>query len=507
MQHHSPPMEAVIEAVNISKSFGPVPVLFSVSMDIRAGEVHALIGENGAGKSTLMKILSGFHDPTTGHIKLDGTTTELPPNGAAEKLGIVLIHQELNLAEQMTVEENVFLGREVKSRGLLDKAAMRATVQGYLDEIGLDISPVNRISDLTIAQKQMVEIVKAVSRNARILIMDEPTAVLTEEETEVFFRQVTKLKESGVGIVFVSHKLNEVKAISDRITILRDGQWIDTRHAQDLTPDLMAQMMVGRELSDLYPPMQEADVDAELVLEVDNLVATGVSGVSFGLRKGEILGFSGLIGSGRTAVFEAVCGLAPIESGTIRLFGRDVGTMTVAGARDAGLAYLTKDRKEKGLLLDKKMQPNLTLFALPKFVKNFAIDRKREEEALERAIRRFDVRAKDNDITVGKLSGGNQQKLLLAKIMECDPKIVVIDEPTRGIDVGTKQQIYHFIAALAAEGVSVVVISSEMPEIIGICHRVVVMREGGITGVLTGDHINENEIMRYAAGLKREELH
>ena len=498
---------AVIEAVNISKSFGPVPVLFSVSMDVRSGEVHALIGENGAGKSTLMKILSGFHDPTSGQIRLDGQKTALPPNGAAEKLGIVLIHQELNLAEQMTVEENVFLGREIRSKGFLDKATMRAAVQTYLDEIGLDIAPTDRISDLTIAQKQMVEIVKAVSRNARILIMDEPTAVLTEEETEVFFRQVEKLKESGVGIVFVSHKLNEVKAIADRVTILRDGQWIDTRSSTELTPDMMAQMMVGRELSDLYPPMHEADVDAQLALEVDSLVAPGIGPVSFSLRKGEILGFSGLIGSGRTAVFEAICGLSPIESGSVRLFGRDTSPLSVAEARDLGLAYLTKDRKEKGLLLDKKMQPNLTLFALPKFVKNFALNGKAEEDALSRAIRRFDVRSKDRNITVGKLSGGNQQKLLLAKIMECDPRIVIIDEPTRGIDVGTKQQIYHFIAALAAEGVSVVVISSEMPEIIGICHRVVVMREGQITGVLTGDHINENEIMRYAAGLKREDLH
>jgi len=231
---------SVIEAVNISKSFGPVPVLFSVSMDVRPGEVHALIGENGAGKSTLMKILSGFHNPTSGQIRLDGKQTDLPPNGAAERLGIVLIHQELNLAEQMTVEENVFLGRELRSSGILDRATMRATVQKHLAEIGLDISPTDRISDLTIAQKQMVEIVKAVSRNARILIMDEPTAVLTEEETEVFFRQVEKLKENGVGIVFVSHKLNEVRTIADRVTILRDGQWIDTRSSADLTPDMMA---------------------------------------------------------------------------------------------------------------------------------------------------------------------------------------------------------------------------------------------------------------------------
>ncbi|WP_417695241.1 sugar ABC transporter ATP-binding protein [Roseibium sp.] len=500
------PSASVLEAVNISKSFGPVPVLFSVSMNVRPGEVHALIGENGAGKSTFIKILSGFHEPTSGQIQIDGANVVLPPNGAAEDLGIVLIHQELNLAEQMTVEENVFLGRELVSKGFLSRTEMRAKVQAALDEIGLTISPTDRISDLTIAQKQMVEIVKAVSRNARILIMDEPTAVLTEDETALFFKQVEKLKQSGVGIVFVSHKLREIQEIADRVTILRDGQWIDTRPAADLTPDAMAQMMVGRELSDLYPPMNEADVDAERVLEVQNLSAPGISNVSFDLRKGEILGFSGLIGAGRTAVFEALCGILPIQGGSVKLFGKDIGAMSVADARDAGLVYLTKDRKEKGLLLQKQMQPNLTLLALPKFIRNFMIDQSAEGDALERAVRRFDVRARDTSVVVGKLSGGNQQKLLLAKVMECDPRIVIIDEPTRGIDVGTKQQIYHFIAALAAEGVSVVVISSEMPEIIGLCHRVAVMREGQITGVLTGDHINENEIMRYAAGLKRGDI-
>ena len=494
----------VLEADRISKSFGSVPVLFSINMDIRPGEVHALIGENGAGKSTLMKILSGFHAPTSGRILFDGAETDLPDNGGAERLGIVLIHQELNLAEQMTVEENIFLGREITRNGILNREAMREKVQGYLADIGLDIAPSARISDLSIAEKQMVEIVKAISRKARVLIMDEPTAVLTEAETELFFRQVEALKATGVAIVFVSHKLSEVKQIADRITILRDGQWIATKDASDLTPDAMAQMMVGRELSDLYPPMHEADVDEDRVLEVRNLCADGVRNVSFDLRRGEILGFSGLIGAGRTAVFEAVCGLEPISSGEVLFQGASVRFASVAAARDAGIAYLTKDRKAKGLLLDKQMQPNLTLFALPKFIRRFGLDRKAEEEALTRAIRRFDIRTRDPKINTGDMSGGNQQKLLLAKVMETDPQVVIIDEPTRGIDVGTKQQVYHFIAALAAEGVSVVVISSEMPEIIGISHRVVVMRDGQIMGVLTGDDINENEIVRYAAGLKQE---
>ena len=340
------------------------------------------------------------------------------------------------------------------------------------------------------------------SRNARVLIMDEPTAVLTETETKLFFKQVKRLKEQGVAIIFVSHKLSEVEEISDRITVLRDGQWIATKPAKDLSPDKMAQMMVGRELSDLYPPMHEADFDAEKVLEVKNLSAPGLRDISFDLRKGEILGFSGLIGSGRTAVFETICGISEPFGGSILVDGTPVHFKSVADARNAGLAYLTKDRKEKGLLLEQTMRPNLTLLSLPKFVRHMMVDKTAEREALKRGIRRFDIRSRDPNIKVGDLSGGNQQKLLLAKIMEADPRIVIIDEPTRGIDVGTKQQIYHFIAALAADGVSVVVISSEMPEIIGICHRVVVMREGRIMGVLTGDKINENVIVRHAAGLK-----
>ncbi|MDF2369436.1 MAG: sugar ABC transporter ATP-binding protein [Rhizobiaceae bacterium] len=493
----------ILAADRISKSFGSVPVLFSVSFDIRGGEVHALIGENGAGKSTLMKILSGIHEPTSGSIRLDGRNVDLPPNGQAEALGIVLIHQELNLAEQLTVEENFFLGRELTRNGLLDRAKMSTSVREHLQAIGLDISPDDRISDLSIAEKQMVEIVKAISRNARVLIMDEPTAVLTEAETALLFKQIERLKQQGVAIVFVSHKLAEVKAIADQITILRDGQLIATKPAQELTPDAMAQMMVGRELSDLFPPLIEPDIDAERVLQVQGLFAKGVHNISFELRQGEILGFAGLVGAGRTAVFEAICGISQMDGGDVRLKGQPVHFSSVAAARDAGMVYLTKDRKEKGLLLKQQMGINLTLLSLPKFVRHHLLNARQERDALERAIRRFDIRVRDHGVLAGDMSGGNQQKLLLAKVMEADPAIVIIDEPTRGIDVGTKQQIYHFIAALATEGVSIVLISSEMPEMIGMCHRVAVMREGRITGILTGDDINENEIVRYAAGLKK----
>ncbi|WP_375280830.1 sugar ABC transporter ATP-binding protein [Pseudooctadecabacter sp.] len=493
---------SVLEASNISKSFGSVPVLFSLSMDLRAGEVHALIGENGAGKSTFMKVLAGFHQPTKGRIKLDGKEITLPPNGEAEALGVVLIHQELNLAEQMTVEENVFLGREISRFGMLDRVEMRRLVQGYLDQVGLDIRPTDRVSDLSIAEKQMVEIVKAISRDARVLIMDEPTAVLTEVETEMFFEQVRRLRDSGVSIMFVSHKLAEVEAISDRITVLRDGHWITTTATSDLNTEAMAQLMVGRELSDMYPPVNEVDVDAPVILKVENLTAPGCRNIGFELRRGEILGFSGLVGSGRSALVEAIVGLEPITAGQITYEGEAFKPTTVARSRDKGIVYLTKDRKEKGLLLGQQMRPNLTLLALSKFANAYGINRAAEDEAMARATRRFDIRAKTPESLVGNLSGGNQQKLLLAKVMEAAPKVLIVDEPTRGIDVGTKQQIYHFLAALALEGVSIIVISSEMPEVIGMSHRVVVMREGEIAGALSGDDINEQEIMRYAAGLK-----
>lgn len=494
--------EIVLAADGVSKSFGSVAVLFSVGFELRKGEVHALIGENGAGKSTLMKILSGLHTPTSGNVKLDGKITQLPPFGQAEDLGIVLIHQELNLAEQLTVEENIFLGREQTKGLFLNRTDMEAKVQFYLDELGADISPRDRICDLSIAEKQMVEIVKAMSRDARVLIMDEPTAVLTEAETSLFFKQIEKLKSNGVAIIFSSHKLSEIKQIADRVTVMRDGQWIATKQTEELSLDAMAQLMVGRELSKLYPPKNEVDVDAEVVLEAKGLSTEYVKDISFKLRKGQILGFSGLVGSGRTAVFEAICGLANIESGEVLLHGKPCNFSSVAEARDAGVAYLTKDRKEKGLLLNQQMQPNLTLLALPNFVKNFLMDDAAEQKATARGIRRFDIRARDPNITAGDMSGGNQQKLLLAKIMEANPNIVIIDEPTRGIDVGTKQQIYSFIAALAADGMSVVVISSEMPEIIGISHEVVVMYNGKIQGVLQGTEINESEIVRYASGLK-----
>lgn len=497
------PVPAVLSASRISKSFGDIPVLFSIDFDIKPGEVHAIIGENGAGKSTLIKILSGIEQPTSGSILYDGETVTLPPDGQAEAMGIVLIHQELNLAEDLTASESIFLGREIKRFGFLDLREMRRRAAALMETLHVRVDPDDRINTLSVADKQMVEIAKAISRDARVLIMDEPTAVLSVGETATLFEQIRRLTARGVAVIFISHKLDEIMELADRVTVLRDGQLIATVGTEALTPDSIAQMMVGRELSNLYPPKHEPDVDAPVVLGIRNLVAKGVKDISFDLRRGEILGFAGLIGSGRTAVAEAIVGLSHRISGEITLDGKPVNFAQVAQSVDSGLAYMTKDRKGKGLLLNMGLRPNLTLLTLKKHLKAGFLDSSSEERALERAVRRFDIRARDASVAVGRLSGGNQQKLMLGKTMESEPDIIIMDEPTRGIDVGTKQQIYHIIAALAAEGKSIILISSEMQEVIGLSHRVVVMREGRLTGVLEGAEISEAEIMRYAAGIKQ----
>jgi ribose transport system ATP-binding protein len=494
----------VLAARRIAKSFNGVQVLFSVNFELRAGEIHALMGENGAGKSTLVKILSGFEQPTSGEILLDGQSVKLPPNGQAEHLGIVIIHQEFNLAEHLTVTESLFLGREVTRYGVLDRRFMRAETRRVLDQLGSHVDENALISSLSIADKQMVEIAKAISRDARIIFMDEPTAVLSREETNYLFRQVRKLREQGTSFVFVSHKLDEVMELTDRVTVLRDGQWVKTAPTSILDGESIAQLMVGRELSSLYPAKQEPSVDEEVTLSVAGLSTHYVKDASFEVRKGEILGFSGLIGSGRTELMEAVAGLRSRAAGEVSVRGESVPGGDVHAANRVGIAYMTKDRKQKGLLLNSRMTANLTLQSLDKHGHYGYLSPKSEAEALERARRRFDIRVRDGRVVAGRMSGGNQQKLLLAKVMETEPGVIIIDEPTRGIDVGTKQQIYHFISALARDGKSIIVVSSEMPEIIGLCTRVAVMREGRIVGILEGEEISEQEIMRYSAGLKKK---
>ena len=496
----------VLALRDVSKSFGSIEVLHGVTLALEPGTVHALIGENGAGKSTTMKIMAGYQLPSKGAVELDGAAVRFDSLHEGEMAGIVMIHQEFNLAEQLTVEQNIFLGRELKRGPLLDKAEMRRRTRDYLDRVACNVSPDALVSRLSNSDKQMVEIAKALSRDARVLIMDEPTAVLTKRETDVLFKQVAALRAAGTAVLFTSHKLDEVAEISDHVTIMRDGAVVQSSPTSEITEDEMATAMVGRDVSDLYPAKPGVEGDAPEVLSVENLSVPGfASNVSFSLRQGEILGLGGLIGSGRTEVMEGLAALRPASAERVTLFGEPVQFKRPSDAQQAGLCYLTEDRKLRGLLLERGMRENLTLQNLHKFG-GFLIDRNAEETALTEAIGEFDIRAGSRDVRVGNMSGGNQQKLLLAKIMLSEPRILIVDEPTRGIDIGTKQQIYAFLRKLADQGHAIIVITSEMPELIGLADRVMVMRLGEVSGTLNAGEITEDAIVRLSMGLSAEQM-
>ncbi len=496
------PAAPALELRGVRKSFGPIEILHGIDFALYPGEVHALIGENGAGKSTMMKVLGGYLAPTEGQVLLDGAPAGFRSGPGAEAQGVVVIHQEFNLAQDLTVADNIFLGRE-KGGFFLNHKAQRAAAKALLDQLESRVDPDARIRDLPVSDRQMVEIAKALSRKARVLIMDEPSAVLTHREVEILFRQIDRLRAAGVALLYTSHRLEEVSHLADRITVLRDGTVVRQALRGELTEDGMATAMVGRDVTDIFPP-RRTDF-GEVVLEVSGFsVPPLVQDVSFALRKGEVLGVSGLVGAGRTELAEGLVGLRP-HSGTILRHGRPEQIASLVAAERAGLAYLTEDRKERGLLLSKTLRENLTLSTLPRFGTPL-ISRAREEAALTDAIAEFDIRAPQREMAVGNLSGGNQQKLLLAKTMLPEPEVIIIDEPTRGIDIGTKRQIYHFIDRLAREGRSVIVISSDMPEILGLSDRVLVMRQGRLAGELTGSDINETAVVRLVMGTTEAEV-
>lgn len=493
----SPPL---LEASGLSKTFGIIEVLKDISLTVRAGEVHAIIGENGAGKSTLMKILAGNHQPTRGEIRIDGAPVSFSGPVDAESHGIVLVHQEILLAPDLTVAQNIYLGRELRKGLVVDDQAMRSGARQAIGDLGGYIDPDTIVSRLSIAQRQLVQIARVLLVPHRIVIFDEPTASLTPHETEALLKVIRDIRAKGVGVLYISHRLPEVKEIADRVTVLRDGRLVGSHEAAELQPADMARLMVGRDVAKLYPDRHAAEV-RQTVLEVEGFDVPGFArDAAFTLRKGEILGFAGLIGAGRTELMEGLVGLRPAK-GRVTFNGHPVSFTDVHSSLKAGVAYLSEDRKGKGLLLTKDLRVNLTLASLGKFIRGLQIDRKREAEALDKAIEDFDIRTGTKNILAGQLSGGNQQKLLLAKMMMLDPQVVIIDEPTRGIDIGNKEQIYKFIAALAEEGRSIIVVSSEMPELIGICDRILVMRTGRIVGEVQGEHMTENEIVQLATGV------
>jgi ribose transport system ATP-binding protein len=490
----------LLEVSGLSKSFGIVEVLRDIALSVMPGEVHAIIGENGAGKSTMMKILAGNLPPTRGEMRIDGALVSLNGPVDAESRGIVLVHQEILLAPDLTVAQNLYLGRELRKGIVLDDRTMNEGARRAIRDLGADIDPKIVVGRLSIAQRQLVQIARVLLVPHRLVIFDEPTASLTPVETDALLKVITDIRAKGVAVLYISHRLPEVKEIADRVTVLRDGRLVATHAAADLQPADMARLMVGRDVAKLYPDRVVA-IAPETVLEVSDFSVPGYAQhASFQLKKGEILGFAGLIGAGRTELMEGVVGLRS-GHGTVRLNGKPAHFADVHASLKAGIVYLSEDRKGKGLLLSKDLRVNLTLASLSKFVRHFQVDRAAERAALDTAIKDFDIRTGRKDLLAGQLSGGNQQKLLLAKMMMLDPGIVIIDEPTRGIDIGTKEQIYKFIASLAAEGRSVIVISSEMPELIGICDRILVMRGGAIVGEVTGEHMTENEIVVLATGV------
>ena len=498
--------EVLVRTHSLRKEFSGNAVLRDIGADIRRGEILGLIGENGAGKSTFMKILSGIYAPTSGSLEFDGREVSFKSPSEARRAGVSLVPQEFNLAADLSVEENVFLGAELLSRGkTLDRARMRGRAAELLAELGANVSPDDRIDRLSAAQKQLVEVCKALAFDAKLLILDEPTTMLTRREIDLLFVLMRSLKARGMTLVYVSHKLAEVKAICDRVLILKDGELVHESPIAEIEPAEMARRMVGRELREIYP--QKTKAVGKPLLEVSNFSSPGAfTGVSFTLRKGEILGFSGLVGAGRTETAEALMGLRP-ASGEVLLDEADARAKNPEHAVRLGFGYLSEDRQGSGILTGFGIAENMTLVSIKAYCSAATVvDRAKEKESAAAWRERFSVKAPNLSARTESLSGGNQQKVSLAKTLDAGPRVLIVDEPTRGVDVAAKQEIYRFLAELARKGVSLILISSEMEEIIGMCDRVVVMRDGGVAGELEGDAVNEHDIMYLATGIKEGEI-
>lgn len=490
-----------IEMTGIQKSFGTNQVLNNAGFFLKDGEVHALMGENGAGKSTLMKILTGVYTKDGGVVKVDGQEVNFNNPQEAEAAGIVFIYQELNVMFDLTVEENLFMGKEItKGLGICDRKAMQAKAAEVLDRMGVSIPVDTVMSDLSVGQQQMIEICKALLVDAKVIIMDEPTAALTQSETEALFDVIENLKSRGVSIVYISHRMEEIFEMCDRITVLRDGEYIDTRDVKDITMDDVVKMMIGREIGERYPSRNHSIGDT--VFEVKDLSRKGAfEGVSFSVGAGEVLGISGLMGAGRTEIMQAIFGYMPADSGEILIDGKPVKIKTPLDAMKAGIGFITEDRKIEGLMLDKTIRENIDLANLTLIAnKSGVISRKKETSLIKRGIEEFKIRCFGAEHECGNLSGGNQQKVVLAKWIYTEPKILILDEPTRGVDIGAKKEIYNVINEMAAKGVAVIMVSSELPEILGMSDRVMVVREGDVRGILDMENASQESIMTLATG-------
>jgi len=495
--------DELVRMEGIEKRFAGVHALKSARFDLKAGEVHALVGENGAGKSTLMKVLTGVYPKDDGKIFFRGREVQIPDTRAAQRMGITMIHQELNLAQDLTVAQNIFIGREPRRafRLFLNEKEMNRRTAELLAQMNLDIEPETPVSKLTVARQQMVEIVKAISQDSQVLIMDEPTAALSDAEIEELFKVIGRLRADGVGIVYISHRMAELKRISDRITVMRDGSYIGTVPSESATIDQIITMMVGREIYQPAMPDPGKKERREAVLEVRGLSRKGVlHNINFSLYKGEILGVAGLVGAGRTEMARALFGADPVDSGEVYVHGRKVRIRDPHEAVRHGIGYLSEDRKRFGCLLEMDVQTNMAMASLPRFMRLAGwMDDRRMGEAAGKAVERLMIKTPGVRQRVKFLSGGNQQKVVIGKWLIRDCDILIFDEPTRGIDVGAKSEIYRLLENLAASGKSIVMISSELPEILRLSHRIIVMCEGRITGELVNDgNVTQELILKYA---------
>lgn len=488
--------EPLLLMKNISKIFPGVKALDDVSFTIYENEVMALLGENGAGKSTLMKILSGVYQKDTGRVILEGKELEiLSPRDAMSK-GIAIIHQELNLIPYLTVYENIFLGREAKlSSGRLDKKKMIKESEEIFKKLNVNIDPISQVSQLSIAQQQMVEIAKALSLDAKIIIMDEPTDTLTDQEVHILFKIINELKKNGKGIVYISHRINEIFEIADKITVLRDGKFIVEKQISEVDEDEIIKLMVGRTLEKQFPYM-EVDFSGQ-ILKVEGLSNRHLNNINFTLNRGEILGISGLVGAGRTELAKTLFGVYGKDSGKIILDGEDIDIKSPKDALTKGIAYVSEDRKHEGLILILNVINNITISSLEKFKKFFSLDKKKEKQVGFGYQKKVNIKTPSLYQKVEYLSGGNQQKVAIAKSLLTDPKVLVLDEPTRGVDVGAKKEIYDLLNEIKKEGRSIIMISSEMPEVLGMSDRILVMHEGRIMGELSREEATQEKIMNY----------
>ena len=491
-------MPALLQLKQISKSFGPVQALHQVDFSLAAGEVVGLIGENGAGKSTLMNLLGGMLQPSSGQILIDDHPVAITNAIAAARLGISFVHQELNLLDNLNVAGNIFLGREPRRFGCIDESQLATQTQPLLAQLGLDLDPHHSLALLTNGQKQLVEIAKALSREARILILDEPTSSLTIQETDTLLTLIDTLRQKGMAIIFITHRLTEIERVADRVVALRDGQLAGHLPREEINHDRMISLMIGRDLSEVYPPLPTEI--GETVLEVSHFSTQRWphGDANFNIRGGEILGLAGLVGSGRSELAQALFGVDHSPSGTIKVSSQSLPRGDINAAIANGVFLAPEDRKASGLILEMSIRENMTLNSMPRFSRHGRIDIARERAETQKWLHNFSVKAPDVEQPVGDLSGGNQQKVVLSKWMTLQPKVMIFDEPTRGIDMGARHEIYQTMVALAKTGCAILMISSDMEELLGMSHRIAVMCEGHLTGILEPPQFSEESIMTLA---------